>query len=261
MNSDVAVFLIAFDEAFSDLDMVKENALAIIRDELRRKVRPGILATGSMSDPYNPFEKELCLTRHALELVNACDFGVTIATKSPLVSRDIDILKEIAVHSPVLVKITITAADDALSRKIEPHAAVSGERFAALKTLSENKITCGVLLMPVLPFITDTDENVLGIVKMAQNAGARFIYPAFGMTLRQGQREYFYRQLNRLFPGMKEQYQARYGNTYSCASPRAKALRSLFSAACDKAGLLYRMEEIIRCYQMGYGDRQLTFFT
>jgi DNA repair photolyase len=130
-----------------DFDRVrtKENALAIIRDDLRRKTKTGVVSTGAMSDPYNPFEEELQLTRHALELINAYHFGVAIDTKSPLVTRDIDVFKEIKEHSPVLVKITITSADDGLCQKIEPNVAVSSERFKAVKELSDNGIYCGVL--------------------------------------------------------------------------------------------------------------------
>lgn len=95
----------------------KENALQIIRDDLRRKVKKGVIGTGAMSDPYNPFEEKLCLTRHALELVDAYEFGIAIATKSPLITRDADILSGIKEHSPVLCKITITTADDELSKK------------------------------------------------------------------------------------------------------------------------------------------------
>lgn len=191
-----------------DFDRVraKENALAIIRDDLRRKVRTGVIATGAMSDPYNPFEKELELTRHALELINAYEFGVAIDTKSTLVTRDIDILTEIKSHSPVLVKMSITTADDVLCKKIERHVAVTSERFQAIKQLSDNGIYCGVLLMPVLPFINDTKENILGIVRLAKENGAKFVYPDFGVTLRSNQQIYFYERLDELFPGMSEKY-------------------------------------------------------
>ncbi len=243
-----------------DTVRVKANALSIIRDDLRRKVKTGVVATGSMSDPYNPFEEELQLTRHALELIDAFDFGVSIATKSPLVTRDIDVLKDIAQHSPVIVKMTVTTADDALGQKIEPHAALNSERFRALKTLSEQGIYSGILLMPILPFINDTRENIISLVRLAKESGVRFIYPGMGVTLRGNQRDYFYRQLDRLFPGMKAQYIRRYGDQYSCGSPHAKELHALLAEACEKAGILYRMQDIIRRYKMGYGDLQLRFF-
>lgn len=240
---------------------VKENALEIIRNDLRRKVKSGVVATGSMSDPYNPREAELGLTRRALELIHAYEFGVAIATKSDLLLRDADILREIAEHSPVLCKITITTCDDRLCKKIEGGAAPSSKRFDALRVLSGQGIYAGVLLMPVLPFLEDSPENILGIVNQAAAAGARFIYPAFGMTLRDIQRDWYFQKLEELFPGRRlpEKYLRTFGNAYQCTSPRAKELWNLFKKECDSLGLLYRMTDIIRGYRQGYGDMQLSF--
>lgn len=239
----------------------KENALQIIRDDLRRKVKKGVIGTGAMSDPYNPFEERLCLTRHALELVDAYEFGVAIATKSALIARDIDILCSIQEHSPVLCKITITAADDALSEKIEPGAAVSSRRFQALARLGENGIFAGILLMPVLPFLEDNEENIMGIVKRADECGCRFIYPAFGMTLRQNQRDYYYGKLNALFPNenLVGKYRKQYGNSYECRSPKAAQLYRKFAGECERRGILYRMKDIIHAYKKNYGENQLDF--
>lgn len=244
-----------------DFDTVKAkgNALEIIRNDLRRKAQKGVVATGSMSDPYNPFEKELKLTRNALELINAYGFGVSIATKSDLILRDIDILSDIKSHSPVIAKITITTADDEMCKKIEPNAPVSSRRFSAVKQLSGNGLFAGVLLMPVLPFLEDTEENILSIVRNAHKSGARFIYAAFGVTLRDNQREYFYEKLDGLYPGLKDKYIRQYGNRYSCGSPKAKRLWKVFSAECDRLGLLYNMQDIIRCYKTGYEYSQISF--
>lgn len=238
----------------------KENALEIINSELKRKIKSGVVATGSMSDPYNPFEKELELTRHALELLNAYNFGVAVATKSPLVARDIDIFREIKEHSPVLVKMTVTTASDELCRRLERNVAVSSERFKAIRQLSENDIYCGILMMPLLPFINDTKENVLEIVRLAKENGAKFIYPAFGVTLRTNQREYFYEKLDEIFPGRKANYIRQFGNNYICGSPDGKALGYAFRNECDKLGLLYKMSDIVKGYRLDYGDRQLSFF-
>ncbi len=239
---------------------VKENALTIIRDDLRRKVKKGVIGTGSMSDPYNPFEEKLQLTRNALELINAYNFGVAIITKSPTVIRDTEILKDIAQHSPVIVKITVTTADDSLAKKIEPNIAPSSKRFNAIKHLSENGIFTGILLMPVLPFITDTTENIRNIVALAKENSARFIYPAFGVTLRNNQRIHFFEKLDELFPGLSGEYIKRYGNSYSCSSPKAKSLYHTFASECQKAGILYKMKDITRAYKMGYNTLQLSFF-
>lgn len=238
----------------------KEDALRIIRDDLRRKVKTGVVGTGAMSDPYNPFEAEQKLTRHALELIHAFDFGAEITTKSPLVTRDADILLDIKQHSPVLVIFSVSTADDALCRLIEPNVAPASARFAAVRELSAQGIYCGIILMPTLPFITDTKENVLEIVRLAHESGARFVYPAFGLTLRDGNREYFYQKLDESFPGMKERYIKRFGNRYNCPSPKARELHALFAEACRTMGLRYRMPQIIEDYKRGYAIDQLSLF-
>lgn len=184
-----------------DTVRVKSDALAVIRNDLRSKTQSGVVATGSMSDPYNPFEKELQLTRHALELLDAYGFGAAVATKGTLITRDADILREIASHSPVLCKITVTTCDDALAAKLEPRAPSSSARLAAVEKLAGQGIFTGILLMPVLPFLEDTPDGVRRLVRAAYNAGARFVYPAFGVTLRQNQRAYFLDRLDELFPG------------------------------------------------------------
>lgn len=247
-----------------DFDEVraKENALPILRDELRRKVRGGVIGTGSMSDPYNPFETAELLSRHAAELIDAFGFGLTVITKSTLITRDIDVFQGIKEHSPILLKMTVTTADDALSRLVEPNAPPSSERFAALKTLADAGLFTGITLMPVLPFLEDSDENIRAIVRTAKQSGVRAIYPAFGMTLRDRQRDYYFAALDRLFPekNLSERYRKQFGNYYECRSPRVKALWRVFTEECEKAGILYEMREIIRAYQTGYGERQLTFF-
>lgn len=242
-----------------DVVRAKENALAVIRDDLQRKRKKGVVGTGAMSDPYNPFERELKLTRNTLELLNAYQFGVAIATKSDLITRDIPILQAIGQHSPVLCKLTVTTADDELSRKIEPGVCVSSARFAAVKALAEAGLYSGILLMPSLPFLTDNRENVLAIVEAAHQSRAKFIYAAFGMTLRGNQREYYYTQLDRLFPGLKEKYIRRYGNRYSCSSPKARELWNAFTCACKQCGMVYDMKDIILGYRLQAEKEQLLF--
>ena len=243
-----------------DVVRAKQDALRIIRDDLLKKRKRGVIATGAMSDPYNPFEKELQLTRNALELLNAYRFGAAIATKSPLVCRDADILRDIQEHSPVIVKITITAADDGLSKMVEPRAPPSSERFAAVQTLCSRGVYTGVLMMPVLPFIEDTEDNIVNLVRMAKASGARFIYPAFGVTLRAGNREYFYEHLDKQFPGIKEMYIKRYDTRYNCSSPKAKKLWNIFAEECARLELRYRMKDIITDYKRKYYAQQLSLF-
>ena len=238
----------------------KENALEIIRNDLRRKTRRGVVGTGAMSDPYNPFEGELKLSRHALELCDAFEFGAAIATKSSLVERDIDVLESIAEHSPVLLKITVTTAEDDLAAKIEPRVSRPSDRFGTMKKLSAAGLYTGILLMPVLPFIEDNRDNIGEIIRRAEEAGARFIYPAFGMTLRGNQRVWYYQKLDELFPGegLIEAYQKKYGEYYECISPNARKLWEYFSEECRKRQIVYRMEDIISQYKRPYKVTQMT---
>lgn len=246
----------------TDFDTVraKKNAPEILRDELRRKVRSGVIGMGSMSDPYNPNEATERLTEKALMLIDAFEFGVTVDTKSALITRDIALYKQIAEHSPVLCKLTVTAAEDHLSRLIEPNVSPSSERFAALEKLASAGIFTGIVMSPVLPFITDTPENIIKIVRSAAEVGVRCIYTYLSVTLRQNQRQYYYDRLDEKFPGIKEKYIRRFGDRYECSSPNAKQLWRLFTEECDRLGILYRMRDIISAYKSGYGNTQLSFF-
>ena len=247
-----------------DFDQVKAkaDALRIIRDDLERKAKVGVVATGSMSDPYNPFEEELQLTRRALTLLEAYGFGVAIATKSDLITRDIDVLTSIHRTMPAICKITLTTCDGALAAKLEPHAPSPSRRLAAVERLSAAGLFTGILMMPLLPFLEDSPENVRDIVGRAADAGARFIYPAMGMTCRAGQREYFYRQLETRFPGqgLAERYRRKYGLRYECASPRARALWELFQEECRRRGILYSMGHIVAASRRGHETDQLSLF-
>lgn len=240
----------------------KENCLQILRDELRRKVRTGIVGTGAMTDPYNPFERTELLTRHALELIDAFEFGTMVLTKSALIERDTDIFCSISEHSPVLCQVTVTAADDRLSRLIEPNVSVTSERLEALAKMSENGLFTGIVMTPLLPFIEDNEDNVLRIVRMAKECGARAVYPMFGVTVRTGQRGYFYQKLDEIFPdeGLAERYRKTFGDRYVCTSPNVKRLWNIFTKECERLGILYDMRDIISAYKLGYGDSQLTFF-
>ena len=239
---------------------IKEDALQTVRNDLRRKVKKGVIGTGAMSDPYNPLEQRLLLTRNSLELMNAYGFGVSVATKSPLIARDADIFSDIQSHSPTIVKFSIIAADDALCKTIEPNVPPASERFAAMGTLADQGIFCGVLMVPVLPYVTDNEENIVKTLRMAKEAGAKFVYTYMGMTLRQGSREYYYNRLDNSFPGVKEQYIKRYGNRYNVPSPKYKKLWNVLTAECERLSLLYDMRAIIQHYKAGYSDGQQMLF-
>ncbi len=248
-----------------DFDKVraKENAVEIINKELKSKRKTGVIGTGAMSDPYNPFEKDLMLTRKALEQIDAFNFGIAIATKSNLIERDIDILKKIKKHSPVLVKITITTFEDELCKKIEPKVCESSKRFETIKKLSDNGIFTGILLMPILPFINDSPSNIINIVRKASKCGAKFIFAyGMGVTLRQNQRDYFYNELIRLFPdeNLVERYNTMFKNNYECSSPNLKNLWGIFKNECDKLGILYNMKDIISAYKSSYKHEQISWF-
>lgn len=231
---------------------VKENALAIVRDDLRRKVQRGVVATGAMSDPYNPLERKLGLTRHALELLSAYGFGVAVDTKSDLVSRDADVLSEIAAQMPALVKFSITTADPDLAARLEPGAPSPERRFAAMEQLAKAGVFTGLLLMPVLPGLTDNRENLSRLLRQTAEAGGRFCYCWPGLTMREGQREYFYQALDREFPGLREKYEKRYGTRYRCTVPGAAKLYAWVREECSRLGLLSEMEAIIAVSRRGY---------
>lgn len=240
----------------------KKDCLLILRNELKRKIRSGVVGTGAMSDPYNPFEKELMLTRHSLELLDAFNFGAAIVTKSALIARDADILKDISAHSPVICKLTVTSANDKLCKKLEPNVSSSSERFEAMAKLSENGIFSGTVMMPILPFIEDSEENIRKIVVNTGQCGGRFVYPAFGVTLRQNQREYFFNKLEEIFPkdGLREKYIKTFGNRYKCVCGNVDRLWKVFEEECHKYGILYKMKDIISAYKTGYGCAQLSLF-
>lgn len=243
---------------------VKENVLEILEKELMSKRRKGVIITGSMSDSYNSFENAYQYTRKSLELMDKYGYGVIVDTKSDLVLRDIDILKRIAEHDPAVVNFTITCCNDDLSKIIEPHAPSSSKRFEALRLLGEQGITTGILLMPILPFINDTIENIKGIVKEAHRHSVKYIYIGdgkdFAVTLRDNQREYYYDKLDAFFPGIREKYKRYYGDKYFCNSFKYKELYDVFVNECDKYGILYKMSDIIELINKPYQKTQLELF-
>ncbi len=239
----------------------KEKALTILEQELSRKRNSGIVGMGSMSDPYHPLEQQYQLTRGALKLLARYHYGVSIDTKSDLVLRDLDILLEIQKHQPVLVKFTITTPNDALAKVIEPNVCVSSKRLQAMKKLSNRGIFVGVMLNPVLPFITDSEEDIKTLVQIAFFHGAKFIHTYMGMTLRDRQRTYYYQQLDCHFKGLKKQYIQTFGRQYFCPPPNCQHLYQVFTKECEKYGLLYRMEDIIAAFKEKNGVmKQMTFF-
>lgn len=241
---------------------VKENALQIMRDDLRRKVKKGVVGSGAMSDAYNPHERDQLLTRHSLELLDAFGFGISMLTKSDMILRDIDLYQSIAEHSPVNCMVTITTADDKLSGLIEPGVPVSGKRFEVVKQLAKAGLFTGVVMTPILPFLEDSRENISEMIKKAKDSGARFLYPMMGLTLRDNQRVYYYEKLEQLFPGrdLVHAYEKRYGDRYLCNSQNARTLYHLLAEECEKNDILYKMPDIIHSYKKQYQYEQLNLF-
>ena len=232
---------------------VKKDALQIIRDDLRRKVKTGVVMVGSASDSYCPEERELKLTRNTLELINAFDFGMSVITKSSLVTRDTDIMLDIKEHSPVSINFTITCSDDEACRKIEPFATPTSGRFKAIEHLAKNGITTGVLMDPVIPYITDTEENVREMVKKAKYYGAEYIYISTQVTMADVQRDYFFQEAEKNYPGISEKYKEKYKNYYYCRSPRGRKLWNAFVETCEKEGINYNMRVANQKIRFGYG--------
>jgi DNA repair photolyase len=228
-------------ENFNHDVLVKANAIDLLRRELAGKRVLGTIGSGSMNDPYMPLEADIRLTRRALEVIAEFGFPVHIITKSDLVLRDIDLLEEISRKAYAAVTFTVTTAEDALSKRIEPGAPVSSRRLAALRALSQHAILAGVTLMPVLPFIEDTEENIRAIIGLAHAAGAKYILPAFGMTLRDRQRAYYYDKLDQLFPGLRPRYEKAFGERYSAPARNSRQLEQVFTELCENLGLRTKM--------------------
>jgi DNA repair photolyase len=226
-------------ENFQDI-LVKSNALELLGRELPRKRKKGVIGTGSMNDPYMPLEKQYNLTRGALTLIATHGFGAHIITKSDLVLRDVDVLQAIC-SQPARVCLSVSTADDELARKIEPGAPLPSARFQAIRELSRHGITAGVCMMPVLPFLEDTPDNLRAIIERAEGSGAEFVIPWFGMSMRDRQRAYYYEQLDRLFPGLRVQYERAFGDQYSCPARGANQLSRLFYELCARRGIKTRI--------------------
>ena len=232
-----------FTHAFEDVE-VKQNAPALLEQALRSKRRRAMIGTGSMSDPYMHCETDLRLTRQCLEIILKYGFGATVQTKSDRVLRDIDLLEQINRTAKCVVQMTLTTYDDALCRILEPNVCNTRRRIEDLKRLRARGIPTVVWLTPVLPFINDTQENITAILNECVRVGVRGVVDfGMGLTLRDGDREYYYAALDRHFPGLKQRYIRRYGNAYALPSPNAKSLTDTFRQICDENGLLRTPED------------------
>lgn len=247
---------------FEDIE-VKANAVGLLENTLRRKRNKCMIGTGAMSDPYMPIEEKLGNMRKCLEVIERYGFGVTMITKSTKVLRDLDLLKKINEKSKCIVQMTLTTYDEDLCRIVEPNVETTYERFRALEILRDNGIPTVVWLCPILPFINDTEENIRGILDYCVRAKVKGIINFdMGVTLRDGNREYFYKKLDEHFPGLKEKYIRMYGNSYQLSSPNSRQLNMIYKSECIKNGIMCDVNECfeyLNKYEDKYSGEQISW--
>lgn len=238
-----------FTHPFEDIE-VKQNAPELLEKVLKSKRKKCMIGTGAMSDPYMHCEENLSLTRRCLEIILENGFGVAIQTKSDRILRDINLLSEINRSAKCVVQMTLTTADDGLCRILEPNVCNTKRRIEVLEEMRKNGIPTIVWLTPILPFINDTENNITVILNECVRVGVKgSIDFGMGLTLREGDREYYYAALDKYFPGMKECYIKRYGNAYELPSPNAKKLTGIFQRICKDNGILSTPDECFRFMQ------------
>ncbi len=229
---------------FEDIE-VKVNALELLEKELSKRRNPSMIVTGAMTDPYLPLEAELQYTRNCLLLIEKYGFGVAPLTKSDLILRDLDVLTRIHKKTKCVVQMTLTTLDETVCKKVEPSVCTTKRRFEVLKEFQRVGIPTVVWLTPILPFINDTEENIAGILHGCKEAGVKGIVTfGMGMTLRSGNREYYYKNLDALFPGLKRAYMRKYGSAYGLKSPNSAALNKLIKKFCKENHLLCGEKEV-----------------
>lgn len=246
---------------FEDIE-VKENALELLKKALKSRRKKAMIGTGAMCDPYIPLEKHLKYLRNSLELIYRYGFGFTCITKSDLVLRDLDILKKINEKSKVVVQMTLTTADDGLCTILEPNVCPTSRRVEVLNILKDEGIPTVVWLCPILPYINDTQDNICRILDYSIDAGVKGILCfGMGMTLRDGNREHFYKKLDEHFPNLKDRYIREFGNSYSISSPNNNVLMDIFYKKTSKNSIMNNPEEIFEyLHEFPQKSKQTTLF-
>ena len=251
------------NHAFEDIE-VKKNAPELLERALRAKRKKCMIGTGAMCDPYMHCEEKLGLTRQCLEIIDRYGFGLAIQTKSCRILRDLELFKRIHQKAKCVVQMTLTTYDEELCRVLEPRVSTTKERFEALKVFRDNGIPTVVWLSPLLPFINDTEENLRGILDYCTRAEVYgIICFGIGMTLREGSREYFYQELDRHFPGMRERYHQKYGYAYEIPSDHNRELMKLFYEQCREYGIVSDIGQVfayLSQFPENKGYEQLTLF-
>ena len=251
-----------FTHPFEDVE-VKQNAPELLEAALRSKRKKGMVGTGAMSDPYMHCEEELRLTRRCLEIILKYGFGAAIQTKSDRILQDIDLLEAIHKKAKCVVQITLTTFDDDLCRLIEPNVCNTKRRIEVLEEMQKRGIPRIVWLCPVLPFINDTEENIRRILDACLRVRVKGILCfGMGLTLRDGDREYYYAALDRHFPGLKKKYIKTYGNAYELPSPDNEKLMAMFMKVCRENDLLCTPDECFRyLFELPEKYEQMSFLT
>ncbi len=240
---------------FEDIQ-VKVNAPELLEQSLRKKRKKCMIGTGGMSDPYIQLEDKLQITRRCLEVIERYGFGLAIQTKSDLILRDLDLLKSINEKSKCVVQMTLTTHDDDLCRLIEPNVCLTSRRVEVLNSLKDAGIPTVVWLTPILPFINDTKDNIRRLMISCGEAGVYGVLSfGIGLTLRDGDREYYYKQLEKHFPGLKERYISNFGNAYGISPPNRKQLHMILVKACNYYGMAYEDDKIFE-YMNQFEDKQ-----
>ena len=236
------------DHKFEDI-AVKQNSIDLLKKELRKRPK-AMIGTGAMTDPYVPLEKHLRYVRKSLELIYKYGFGFTCITKSDLILRDLELLEKINEKSRVVVQMTLTTADDELCSILEPNVCPTSRRVEVLEILRDSGIPTVVWLCPILPYINDTEENINAILDYCIDNDVKGIFcHGMGLTLRDGNREYFYSKLDEHFPGLKDKYIEEYGNDYSIPSPNNNKLMSIFKKRTSEAGILNNSYDVFKYLQ------------
>ena len=243
------------DHPFEDIE-VKINAPELLEQALRKKRKRCMIGTGAMSDPYLHLEKDLRLTRRCLELIDEYDFGLAIQTKSDMILRDLDLLRSIHRKTKCVVQITLTTYDDELCKILEPNVCPTSRRIEVLNILKEEGIPTIVWMSPILPFINDTKENIGSILEACKRANVYGILTfGIGLTLRDGDRQYYYKKLDEHFPGLKEKYRQTYGNDYELPVPKAGELYDFFIRECKASGMEWDADKLF-AYMHEFEDKQ-----
>lgn len=251
------------NHAFGDIE-VKQNCVELLEKALQSKRKKCMIGTGSMSDPYMHCEEKLELMKQCLEVIERYGFGAAVMTKSGRILRDLPLLSRINQKTKVVVQTTFTTYDEELCKILEPNVCTTKKRYEMLLAMKEEGIPTVVWMDPILPFINDSKENLDGLLDYCIKADVKgIICFGIGVTLRNGNREYFYQKLDEHFPGLKRKYQETYGYAYELESPNGRVLYRRLQEVCKANNILCNPDEVfsyINEFPYDKGYEQLSLF-